>query len=481
MAEQLTMLDTMFLELEQFDESAHMHIGAALTFDPLPGGGTPDITELRAYVRERVGILPRFSQQLSDSHAGPLTWLTWKPVKAFDPDAHVHHATLPAPGGEAELNEWLGDFWSHRLDRHRPLWEMTLLDGLEKGRWALATKTHHCLVDGVGSVDIGHVLLDASPEAPSHSQPPRRGEMEVEEHGSGRFWLSPGLVVRGARAGVGAALHPRESLDRIRAAAELVARDEVIGAPQSSLNGPMSGTRQFATVRLKLADVKATRTHLGGTVNDVVLALCAGGLRHLLLSRGDVLPDRDLRAQVPVNIRSRDREHALGNELTSLFVELPVTEADPIERYRRVVERAEQLKAGSQRTGGKTIIDLADMGPPLAGALLARLMFGSTRMFNLTITNVPGDPQRLYAFGAPLVEVLPLVPLFAGHTIGIAVVTYAGQMVFGLNADSVAAPDVAVLAEGIKRSASELRPPKAKRTRRRPAAGAGSPPTTGKA
>ena len=410
-------------------------------------------------------------QQLSGPHAGPLTWLTWEPAKAFDLDAHINHATLPAPGGEAELHEWLGDFWSHRLDRHRPLWEMTLLDGLEKGRWALVTKTHHCLVDGVGSVDIGYVLLDASPDAPpASSQPlPDSDDEEAAEHGDGRFWLSPGLVVRGARAGVGAALHPRESFDRVRAAVELIVREEVIGAPQSSLNGPMSGMRNFATVRLDLAEVKATKTRLGGTVNDVVLAICAGGLRHLLLSRGDALGESDLRAQVPVNIRSEDHQHSLGNELTSLFVELPVTEPDPIARYRRVVERTEQLKAGSQRAGGKTIVDLADMGPPLAGAVLARSMFGGTRMFNLTITNVPGSQQRLYALGAPLVEVLPLVPLFAGHTIGIAVVSYAGQMVFGLNADRMAAPDVGVLAEGIERSFSELRPPEAKRPRRRSA------------
>ena len=470
MGEQLSMLDTMFLELEQFDEAAHMHIGAALIFDPLPSGGTPDVAEFRSYLRGRMGILPRFAQQLSGPHAGPLTWLTWEPAKEFDPDAHVHHATLPAPGGEAELHEWLGDFWSHRLDRRRPLWEMTLVDGLGQGRWALATKTHHCLVDGVGSLDIGDALLDASPEGvPPHSQTLPDGNEEDAEPGDGRFWLSPGLVLRGARAGIGAALHPRESFDRARAAVELIVREEVVGAPQSSLNGPMSGTRLFSTVRFDLADVKETKTRLGGTVNDVVLALCAGGLRHLLLSRGEALPEAGLRAQVPVNIRSEDREHALGNELTSLFVELPVTEADPIERYNRVVEHAAHLKAGSQRAGGKTIVDLADMGPPLAGALLARSMFGGARMFNLTITNVPGPQQPLYAFGAPLVEVLPLVPLFAGHTIGIAVLTYAGEMVFGLNADRMAAPDLHVLAEGIRRSFLELHPPETKRPRRRPA------------
>jgi WS/DGAT/MGAT family acyltransferase len=472
MSEQLSMLDTMFLELEQFDEAAHMHIGAALVFDALPSGGTPAIGELRDHIRERVGMLPRYTQQLSGVHAGPLTWLTWEPAKAFDPGAVVHHATLPAPGGEAELREWLGEFWSHRLNRRRPLWEMTLLDGLEHGRWALASKTHHCLVDGVGSLDIAYVLLDVSPDAqPARPMSSPESDGETPENGSGRFWLSPGLVLRGARAGVGAALHPRESLERARAAVELIVREEVVGAPNSSLNGPMSGKRQFATVRLDLADVKATKARLGGTVNDVVLALCAGGLRHLLLSRGDVLPEHDLRAQVPVNIRSEDQEHALGNELTSLFVELPVGESDPLARYRRVVERTEQLKAGSQRTGGKTIVDLADMGPPLAGALLARSMFGGTRMFNLTITNVPGPQQRLYALGAPLVEILPLVPLFAGHTIGIAVLSYDGQVVFGLNADRMAAPDVEVLAEGIRRSFSELQKaePKRSRSRSRPA------------
>ena len=454
MGDQLSMLDTMFLELEQADESAHMHIGAALVFEPLPGGGTPAIGELREHMRERVGVLPRFGQQLSATHAGPMTWLTWEPADAFDLDAHVHHATLPAPGGEDELHAWLGDFWSHRLDRHRPLWEMTLLDGLEAGRWALATKTHHCLVDGVGSLDIGHLLLDATPEAAP--LPPRPMPAENGERADGRFWLSPGLILRGARAGLGAALHPARSLQRAGAAAELVMREEIIAAPKSSLNGPMSGTRHFATVGIDLAEVKELKNRLGGTVNDVVLALCAGGLRRLLLSRGDA-PPAGLRAQVPVNIRVEGKSRSLGNELTSLFVELPVDEADPLKRYRRMVERAEELKRGSQRAGGKTIVDLADMGPPLAGELLARSMFGGTRMFNVTITNVPGPQQRLYAFGAPLVEILPLVPLFAGHTIGIAVVSYAGRMVFGLNADRMAAPDLAVLAAGIDQSFAELR------------------------
>src|SRR4051812_31064692 len=265
MTDHLSMLDTMFLELEQIDDAAHMHIGAALIFEPLPGGGTPDIEDLRAQMGARLGYLPRFSQKLSSAHAGRVRWLSWKPAEV-DLRAHLHHATLPAPGGEAELREWLGDYWSHRLDRHRPLWQTTLLDGLEGGRWALVTKTHHCLVDGVGSVDMAYLLLDASPE--SAPLPEKPLPAPPESGGEKGFWLTPGLIARGARAGVGAAVHPRRSLGRVRAAAELIVRDEVIAAPRTSLNGEMSGTRHFATVRFALEDIKAVKNERGGTVND---------------------------------------------------------------------------------------------------------------------------------------------------------------------------------------------------------------------
>ncbi|HEU4974219.1 MAG TPA: wax ester/triacylglycerol synthase family O-acyltransferase [Baekduia sp.] len=471
MGERLSVLDTMFLDLEQRDDGAHMHIGAALVFDPRGGGGTgraPDISAVRDHVRARLGALPRYAQRLSGPHAGPLTWLTWEPVAGFDSDAHVHHATLPAPGDDAELRAWLADFWSHRLDRRAPLWEMTLVDGLEGGRWALATKTHHCLVDGVGSWDIGYALLDRVPDAPPRAADPAPPAVEAAGRG-GELWLSPGVVARGARAGLGAMRHPGEVLDRARAALDLLVREEIVAAPQSTLNGATSATRLFEAVRFALDDVKAIKRERGGTVNDVVLALCAGGLRHLLRSRGDALPERGLRAQIPVNIRAGEREHALGNQLTSLFVELPVAEPDPLVRYDTIVERAEAFKAGSQGTGGKAIVDVADAAPPLVGELVARPMFGGARVFNLTITNVPGPQERLYALGAPMVEILPLVPLFAGHAIGIAVVSYAGQMVFGLNADRLLAPDVAALAEGIERSFAELRTPA-----RPPAAGRAS-------
>jgi WS/DGAT/MGAT family acyltransferase len=264
-------------------------------------------------------------------------------------------------------------------------------------------------------------------------------------------------VLRGVRAGAGAARHPRRAFEQARAAAELVVREEVIPAPATSLNRPLTGARRYAAVRFDLADLKAVREHRGGTLNDVVLALCAGGLRRLLLARGETPPAGGVRAQVPVNVRGADREHALGNELTSLFVELPVDEADPLIRYERLRRGAREHKQGSERAGGRAIVELADLGPPLAGGLVARSMFGAARMFNLTVTNVPGPRERFYAFGAPLVDVLPLVPLFSGHTVGIAVVSYAGGIEFGLNADPLAVPDLDVLVDGIRASLGELR------------------------
>ncbi len=450
MTDQLSVLDTMFLELEQSDAGAHMHIGIALVFDPLPGGGAPSLEDLERRGRERIPALPRFSQRLSSTETSPLSWLTWEPVESFDLAGHLHHQVLPAPGDDEQLERWLADFWSHRLDRRLPLWEVVLLEGLTDGRWALAVKTHHCLVDGVGSIDIGRVLLDDMPAPPTSADV---GEPPAE--GGGRFWLTPSVVIDGARAIAGLALHPRETFGKARAAAELIASEQLVGAPQTSLNGQISGTRDYATVDVPLSELKTIKNALGGTVNDVVLAACAGGLRELLLRRGEE-PPAGLRAQVPVNIRSRSREGRLGNELTSLFVELPVELDEPLARFEYVRDRALELKSGSQRTGGKALVDLTNLAPPLAGGLLGRAMFGGSRMFNLTITNVPGPQQQLAAFGAPLVRALPFVPLFSGHTVGIAVASYDGQVVFGLTADRIGLPDLDVLAEAIERELAEL-------------------------
>jgi WS/DGAT/MGAT family acyltransferase len=209
-------------------------------------------------------------------------------------------------------------------------------------------------------------------------------------------------------------------------------------------------------VPFALDELAAVKTALGGTINDVVLAICAGALRRLLLARGETPPAAGVRAQIPVNIRNSNNEHELGNVLTSLFVALPVAEPDPLVRYERIVARSQELKTSSQPRGGKALVDLAGLAPPILGELLGRAMFGGQRVFNLTITNVRAPATPVYAFGAPLRQVLPYVPLFSGHSLGIAVVSYAGGLTFGLGADRTRTPDLDVLAEGVEASFAEL-------------------------
>jgi diacylglycerol O-acyltransferase len=459
--DQLTALDAAFLELEQADDSALMHIGATLVFDPLPGGGTPAIGTLREHLEQRLDLLPRYRQKLGAPRTGGLAWPSWKRDQSFEIDAHVRHATLPPPGDEREFLDWISDFYSHRLDRGRPLWEMVLLDGLADGRWALVSKTHHCLVDGVGSIDVIDVLLGAepAPSEPSAAHAPVSDLLETS-HG----WLphppAPvGLVAdaghAAARAGAHALMHPREALERSRAVIDLLVRDELIAAPRSSLNVPIGATRRIATVHVELEKLQKVRSALGGKINDVVLCAATGALRALLLARGEEPPRQGLRAMVPVNIRREGTNGELGNNVSSLFVELPVAEADPLRRYELVSATAEERKAGGQALAASAVTGMTELAPPVLHTVLAQAM-SAKRLFNVTITNIPGSPRRLYAFGAPMVDLVPIVPLAAEHTIAIAAVSYAGGVTFGLHADRATVPDLDVLRDGIVTSLREL-------------------------
>jgi diacylglycerol O-acyltransferase / wax synthase len=458
MTDRLTPLDATFLELEQEDDSAHMHIGGALVFDARADGSIPNVEELRAHFEARLGHLPRYQRRLSAPRTGGLNWPAWEDDERFDMAAHVRHAALPAPGGEEELCDWLGDYWSHRLDRTRPLWDVVLLEGLEAGRWALVTKTHHAMVDGVGSIDVGSLMLDTEP-APEPGVPEMSATAPSEPHLSrsrrshlvGALRWAPEQLVHAARFGAGVALHPRkaaEMLERSRATVEVLVRDELIGAAPSSLNCKIGSSRRFAVVPVPLADLKEIKTALGGTVNDVVLASVTGGLRRLLEARGDALPERGLRAMVPMNVRQASEHLELGNKVSSLFVHLPVAEETALDRYRRVMAEAEALKSGTQALGTSTIISLAGLAPPAIHATLARSLY-ATRLFNVTVTNVPGPQITLYALGAPLREILPLVPLAAEHAVGVAILSYDGRVFFGINAAADAMPDIDVLRDAI--------------------------------
>jgi WS/DGAT/MGAT family acyltransferase len=482
MTEHLTALDATFLELEQVDESAHMHIGAILVFDPRPDGTVPSCEELREHLAGRLGALPRYQQRLSTPHTGGLAWPAWEDDRGFDIDKHVTRAALPAPGGDQELRAWASGFFSQRLDRRRPLWEMALVEDLAGGRWALATKTHHCMVDGVGSVDVGHLILDTTPDPPTaaRSSSPRGDSLgdarssvyaERTPHAPLRFpsgplgrvsraWsrlLPTDALVHTAHAGVHSVLHPRESLHKARAALAMIVREELMPAPRTSLNEAIGTRRRFEVLSSSLADLKEIKSVLGGTVNDVALAITASGLRALLLSRGEVPPEQGLRAMVPMNVRQASEHLALGNKISSLFLDLPVAEPDALIRYRETSARSGALKSdGRQAEGTAAVIELTSLAPPVIHAALAQALY-ATRLFNITITNVPGPQQTLYAFGASLREIHPLVPLAAEHSVGVALISYDGSVFFGVVADPDVVPDLDVLLRGIGDSLEELR------------------------
>jgi len=483
MSEQLTALDATFLELEQADESAHMHIGGVLVFDPLPDGGPPSREELCQHLASRLGQLPRYGQRLSEPHTGGLSWPEWEDDPAFDIGTHVTRAALPAPGGYEELQEWASGFFSQRLDRHRPLWEMAMVEGLADGRWALAHKTHHCMVDGVGSVDVGHLLLDATsnaglaaPSSPSsvgggsgdhtHSsfdahrptsppQPTAHSPLAALAH----TWaglLPVDTIVHTAQMGAHGVLHPRDALRSARSALAMIVSEELHAAPRTSLNVPIGTKRRFDVVHVPLADLREIESSLGGTLDDVVLTVTASGLRALLRSRGEPLPAGGLRAMVPMNVRVASEHLALGNRISSLFLELPVAQADPVRRYHETVTRSKSLKSEGQQAAGTTaVIEIAGLAPPAIHATIAQALY-ATRLFNVTVTNVPGPKQKLYAFGAPLREIHPLVPLAAEHAVGVAALSYDGNVFFGVVADRDTVPDLEVMLSALRASVEEL-------------------------
>jgi WS/DGAT/MGAT family acyltransferase len=450
-SDRLSPLDATFLELEEVDATAHMHIGSLMVFEARPGL-PPTLERLARHLERRLGTLPRYGCRLSEPHTGGLRWPTWVPDPDFDIHAHLEHVELPSPAGEEELTEWAGGYWSERLDRERPLWDARLVTGLAGGRWAVATKTHHSLVDGVGAADVAHVLLDPS-------RRPRRSAPVVGLPASASSRGPLDLLTGAVRGGLYTARHPgrlRDAFLQAKAMAEVVVHDEIVSAPQWSLNVPLSERRSYRVVRCDLNELKTIKGSLGGTVNDVILAAVTGGLRAVLAQRDEQVAAPGLRAMVPVNLRTAAEHFGLGNKVSSLFVHLPVMEPDPGHRYLLVTGETTDLKRGERSRGMSEIVALVGLAPPVLHSILARAAY-ATRLFNLTVTNVPGPQLPLYAFGARMEEVWPLVPLAAYHAIGIAIVSYDGKVFFGLNGDASVEADLDVAAAGIETAIAELR------------------------
>ncbi|MDQ3958268.1 MAG: wax ester/triacylglycerol synthase family O-acyltransferase [Actinomycetota bacterium] len=451
--ERLSVLDELFLHLEGPD--THMHVGGAAIFE----GPPPEYEEVLDMIRRRLQLVPRFRQKLATVPFG-LGRPVWVDDTHFNLEYHVRHTALPSPGDDTKFRRLTARIMSQQLDRTKPLWEIWFAEGLTNDRFALISKTHHCLVDGVSGADIMSVILDLGPEPqqvepePWHPDPEPTADRLLVDALRERL-TSPGEIIRTVQSSMmDPAKIPNRLLESVRALAAFVG-GSLDFAPTSSLNRAIGPHRRFETVLVDLAEVKRIKNGLGGTVNDVVLAAVAGGLRRLLKTRGESTDELELRAMVPVSVRAEADRGALGNRVASMWAPLPVYEPDAVARLEKISETMRDLKASGQAVGAQVLASLGEYAPPTILAQAARLV-ARQRAFNLVVTNVPGPQIPLYTLGREMVEVYPVLPLADNTTLGVALLSYNGAIGFGLLGDYDTAPDLAVLAEGIEKSIAEL-------------------------
>lgn len=452
--DRLTALDASFLSNES--SSSHMHIGAILIFE----GPPPHYVDLVEHVRGRLARVPRFRQKLvvPPLEAGRPLWVD---DVTFNLTYHIRHTALPEPGGEDELKRLAGRIFSQQLDRSKPLWELWLAQGLERDRFAILTKTHHAMVDGVSGVDIGTVLFDFEPvpePAPVDDDwipQPEPGTAELVARGVTDVVAAPvKLAERAARAVRSPETTARKAVEALAGLTEVVTAF-ADPAPDVPLNRPIGPHRRYVWARSDLSTFKAIKDSLGGTVNDVVLAVVTGSLRSWLHQRGVRTEGLELRALVPVSIRAEDERGDLGNRIALMRGPLPVYVADPVRRLGVISEEMEGLKRSKQALGAEVIARFNDFAPPTLLAQASRINF-TTRLFNLIVTNVPGPQLPLYVLGRELDEVFPVAFLPQNHALAVAIMSYNGKVGFGLLADYDSVEDVEALAGGIDESLAEL-------------------------
>jgi diacylglycerol O-acyltransferase / wax synthase len=452
--DRLSSVDLSFLTNES--SSSHMHVGGILIFE----GPPPGYDDLLDHVRSRLQLVPRFRQRLAYPPAQ-----TGRPFWVDDPnfnlEYHIRHSALPAPGSEEQLRRTAARIFSQQLDRTKPLWELWLVQGLTRKRFALITKTHHALVDGVSGVDIATVLFDTKP-VPEPPESDYDWVPDPEPSGATMAAKSVeallGTPLRLARRVEQAIEHPGATARQVAEAVEGVGE---IGwafanpAPKLPLNVEIGSHRRFVWVRSDLGQMKRIKNELGGTVNDVVLAVVAGAIREWLHGRGIRTEGLELRAQVPVSIRAQDERGQLGNRLAAMRAPLPVYIEDPVRRLQAVSRAMHGLKQSKQALGAEVITRFNDFSPPTLLAQAARINF-STRLFNLVVTNVPGPQMPLYVLGRELEDIFPVGFLPPHQALFVAIMSYNGGVNFGLLADYDSMDDVEVIAEGIERSIAEL-------------------------
>lgn len=459
--DRLSAIDASFLHQE--GANSHMHIGAVTIFE----GPPPAYDEFLDSIRGRLHLVPRYRQKLEFPRletGRPL----WVDDPQFNLEFHVRQTALPRPGAEGQLMRLAARVFSQQLDRSKPLWELWMIEGVEPAepggarRFALISKTHHSLIDGVAGIDLATVLFDLSPVPPEIPHPdaawtPARTPSEAGVIASG--------VLGAARAGLtgitralNAVSRPAGVLDEVSDAVKGVgeiAWAAMNPAPATPLNVPIGPHRRFVGVRAELRDFKLVKDTFGGTVNDVVLTAVSGSLREFLRSRGVRTEGLELRALVPVSVRTADEHGHAGNKIAAMRGPLPVYIEDPVARLRAVRAGMDDLKKSKQAIGAEALASVQNFAPPTVLAQASRLNF-STRLFNVIVTNVPGPQFPIYTRGREMSDVFPVAFLPEDHALAIAIMSYNGKVNFGLLGDYDALPDLQSLADGIELALAEL-------------------------
>jgi diacylglycerol O-acyltransferase / wax synthase len=458
--DRLNPLDAVFIDAEDEDRHTNMAIASTAVFE----GPAPSRKEFLAYIAARLPEVPLYRRKLRT-----VPFRLGRPVWVEDPDFdlgyHVRFTALPEPGGDQQLAELMARVMSQRLDRDHPLWEYWVIEGLADDRWALISKIHHCMVDGVSSTDLYRVIFDFTPQPAPAPAPAAADDRAVDgEPSSVMLAVQAALDMvmlpgRQALALGRAVTDPRHTVSQVAGTARAIGKmaPSLRPATGSSLSGQIGAQRRHAVARASLADIKTVKREFGGTVNDVVLAAISGGFRALLLARGEVTEPHEVPSLVPVSLRAAGEENIYENRVSALVANLPVHVEDPVERLAAVRAELESLKESKEALAGEALISLGRYSPyPLASWYVRTLLGLPQREIVTVTTNVPGPQQPLYGMGHRLVEIIPFVPIATTVRIGIAIFSYCGNLTFGVTGDFAANPDLDVLARGIEDGVAEL-------------------------
>jgi WS/DGAT/MGAT family acyltransferase len=461
--DRLEPLDALFVDAEDEDKNTSMAIASIAVFE----GPAPSQKEVLAVIADRLPLVPRYRQKLRT-----VPFRLGRPVWVDDPDFdlryHIRRAALPEPGEDQQLADLIARVMSDRLDRDHPLWEYWVIEGLAKGRWALLSKVHHCMIDGIGGADLYRVILgppQKTPESAEAPAPPTGEPSSAGQSPSAASLIAQAaaemvrLPVHDARALVSAVANRDQAIERIKDVARAAGRfsPSLRPAARSSLSGSIGQQRRYAWARASLKDVKTIKREFGGTVNDVVLAAISSGFRALLLSRGEEPGPHEVPSLVPVSVRPQGGESGFGNQVSATVADLPVHIPDAVERLAAVRAELDSLKESNEALIGESLVSLGSYTIFPLASWLVRLAFRLPQREIVTVTtNVPGPNQRLFWMERRLEEIIPYVPIASTVRIGISIFSYAGNMTFGITGDYAANPDLDVLARGIEHGMSEL-------------------------